>query len=305
MEKIRQYILPSPDSAEHRRVVSKGDGHDRWTINEYSGFRVLVRCQPVSKADVLNGVQYGEIEFLYEVSRHTQLPALTSAGLQWQEWSKWVDQPKPLTKAQEAEAFAESPEYASLMLPMYRMALAADSRDRHFPFRKLADEFQLEWEYNESSTHPTLMLAAEVKRYFATAETEAARLRVAEAEEIRRVQEEAATQAKAEQEGAKYAMERARMSARMMRPANPEDYYPPGSVRREEEGSPTVLACVGLTGALLREPVVTDTSGFPELDAAAIKVAKATRYAAAVDTRGKAIPESCIRFKVRFKVRND
>jgi hypothetical protein len=135
------------------------------------------------------------------------------------------------------------------------LPLAADSRDRHFPFRKLADEFQLEWEYNESSTHPTLMLAAEVKRYFATAETEAARLRVAEAEEIRRVQEEAATQAKAEQEGAKYAMERARMSARMMRPANPEDYYPPGSVRREEEGSPTVLACVGLTGALLREPV--------------------------------------------------
>ena len=68
--------------------------------------------------------------------------------------------------------------------------------------------------------------------------------------------------------------------AKMTRPVNPDDYYPPGSIRREEQGSPVVQACVGPNGRLLRDPVVTDTSGFPDLDGAAVKVAKATKYAA-------------------------
>jgi protein TonB len=92
--------------------------------------------------------------------------------------------------------------------------------------------------------------------------------------------------------------------ARMTRPANPDDFYPPGSIRREEEGSPVVQACVGANGRLLREPVVTDTSGFPDLDGAAIKVAKATRYAAGTDN-GTALPESCIKFKVKFVLKTN
>src|SRR6478735_5160290 len=40
--------------------------------------------------------------------------------------------------------------------------------------------------------------------------------------------------------------------AKMTRPANPDDYYPPGSIRREEQGSPVVQACVGPKGTLLR-----------------------------------------------------
>jgi hypothetical protein len=48
--------------------------------------------------------------------------------------------------------------------------------------------------------------------------------------------------------------------AKMTRPVNPDDFYPPGSIRREEQGSPVVQACVGANGRLLREPVVTDTS---------------------------------------------
>jgi protein TonB len=92
--------------------------------------------------------------------------------------------------------------------------------------------------------------------------------------------------------------------AKMTRPANPDDYYPPGSIRREEQGSPVVQACVGPTGKLLREPVVTDTSGFPDLDAAAIKVARATRYAAGTEG-GSALPESCIKFKVKFVLKNN
>jgi periplasmic protein TonB len=92
--------------------------------------------------------------------------------------------------------------------------------------------------------------------------------------------------------------------AKMTRPVNPDDYYPPGSIRREEQGSPVVQACVGPNGRLLRDPVVTDTSGFPDLDSAAIKVAKATRYAAGTDA-GTALPESCIKFKVKFVLKNN
>ncbi len=87
--------------------------------------------------------------------------------------------------------------------------------------------------------------------------------------------------------------------AKMMRPVNPDDYYPSGSRRRGEQGSPVVQVCVGPSGKVLREPVVIDTSGFPELDVAAIEVAKATRYAAGTRD-GKALPESCLKFKIRF-----
>jgi periplasmic protein TonB len=92
--------------------------------------------------------------------------------------------------------------------------------------------------------------------------------------------------------------------ARMTRPVNPDDFYPPGSIRREEQGSPVVQACVGPNGRLLREPVVTDTSGFPDLDGAAVKVAKATRYAAGSEG-GTALAESCIKFKVKFVLKNN
>ncbi len=92
--------------------------------------------------------------------------------------------------------------------------------------------------------------------------------------------------------------------AKMTRPANPDDYYPPGSIRREEQGSPVVQACVGPKGQLLRDPVVTDTSGFPDLDGAAVKVARATKYAAGTDG-GTALAESCIKFKVKFVLKNN
>jgi TonB family protein len=291
LAKIRQYILPAPDSPQHRWMVSKaGDG---WRITEYSGLRVFIRCQPVSKADELNGVLNGEVEFQYEASRSTMLPELTSAGLQWSEWSKWTDFLKPLDSSQEAEL-------PPLMLTMYRLARVADFRDRHVPIRKYQGKFQLEWEYESDSQRSALMPAADVNHFFRTADAEAAKLRIAEAE--------------AQAEQAKRAVEKAQLlshsqqvsdsrpmgqGARMTRAANPDDYYPPGSVRREEQGSPVVKVCVGPSGKLLREPVVTDTSGFPDLDLAAIKVAKDTRYAAGTEN-GTALPESCIRFKVKF-----
>jgi TonB family protein len=90
--------------------------------------------------------------------------------------------------------------------------------------------------------------------------------------------------------------------AKMMRPANPMDYYPEGSVKRREEGAPMVKVCVGPSGKLLRDPAVTESSGFPELDRAAVKVAKSTRYAAATDDSGVALAESCIEYRVTFKI---
>jgi len=87
--------------------------------------------------------------------------------------------------------------------------------------------------------------------------------------------------------------------ARLKRPVNPDDYYPTSSGRRGEEGSPIVRVCVDASGKLLRDPVVTDTSGFPALDAAAVNAAKDTRYSAGM-RNGTALPESCLRFKIKF-----
>jgi TonB family protein len=89
--------------------------------------------------------------------------------------------------------------------------------------------------------------------------------------------------------------------AKITRMGRPGDYYPAGSRSRQEQGAPLVQACVGPTGALLRAPIVTETSGFSDLDNAAITVAKATRYAAGTEN-GAALPESCITFKVKFTI---
>ncbi len=87
--------------------------------------------------------------------------------------------------------------------------------------------------------------------------------------------------------------------ARMIRPVSPDDYMPMASKRRKEQGSPIVQVCVGPTGKPLREPEIIESSGFPELDAAAVKVAKATRYAAGM-ANNTPLPESCIKFKIKF-----
>ena len=91
-------------------------------------------------------------------------------------------------------------------------------------------------------------------------------------------------------------------SAKMKSAVDPDQYYPPGAKRREEQGSPVVQACVGANGRLVREPVITETSGFPELDGAAVKVAKANRYTPGTEN-GAAVAESCVKFKVKFVIK--
>jgi TonB family protein len=87
--------------------------------------------------------------------------------------------------------------------------------------------------------------------------------------------------------------------ARVKSLVNPDDYYPSASKRRGEQGSPIVRVCVGPSGTPLREPEITSTSGFPDLDVAAVKVAKGMGFAAAVEN-GVALQESCIKFAVKF-----
>jgi TonB family protein len=89
------------------------------------------------------------------------------------------------------------------------------------------------------------------------------------------------------------------LRAKVEKPANPHDYYPRDARARREEGSPVVQACVGGNGKLVRDPVISESSGFPALDAAAIEVARATRYSPArID--GVVASQSCIMFRVKF-----
>jgi TonB family protein len=89
--------------------------------------------------------------------------------------------------------------------------------------------------------------------------------------------------------------------ARTTEVANPIDYYPQDAKRLEEQGAAIVQACVGADSKLLREPEIVESSGFPQLDDAAIKVAKANRYAAGTEN-GVPLRESCIKFKVKFVI---
>jgi TonB family protein len=90
--------------------------------------------------------------------------------------------------------------------------------------------------------------------------------------------------------------------ARIKRYANPVDHYPSTSIRSGEEGATTVKACVGPSGALLRPPEIVNSSGFPNLDGAAVRAAKDTRYAPAIEN-GAPAPESCVEYKITFELR--
>ena len=79
-----------------------------------------------------------------------------------------------------------------------------------------------------------------------------------------------------------------------------------GTVVDASNKQPVSDVVVTVTSPALQgeQTVVTDTSGFPDLDAAAVKVARATRYAAGTEG-GSALPESCIKFKVKFVLKNN
>jgi TonB family protein len=89
--------------------------------------------------------------------------------------------------------------------------------------------------------------------------------------------------------------------AGLTRAADPNDYYPPGARRRDEQGSIVVRAHVTAAGCASEFAVVA-SSGFSELDQAAVRVAEASRYAAASDN-GAAL-DGYVTFKVRFVIKD-
>ena len=80
------------------------------------------------------------------------------------------------------------------------------------------------------------------------------------------------------------------------------DFYPPQSVRLNEEGVATVEACVDSHGRLTAEPVMVQSTGFSRLDQAALKLAKAGsgHYRAATED-GRPV-SACSPFRIRFSL---
>jgi protein TonB len=77
------------------------------------------------------------------------------------------------------------------------------------------------------------------------------------------------------------------------------DYYPEQARRDGQEGRAQVKVCVGANGKI-ESAETASTSGFPALDEAAIKVAKAARFKPAT-SEGKPV-ESCATLPVKFEL---
>jgi protein TonB len=88
----------------------------------------------------------------------------------------------------------------------------------------------------------------------------------------------------------------------MLKPADPDAFFPPASRERGEQGKIVVRVRVAANSCPTAFGVVVP-SGYPDLDAAALKVAESTSYKAAVEG-GKAIAAE-IQFKVSFVFKDD
>jgi TonB family protein len=66
-----------------------------------------------------------------------------------------------------------------------------------------------------------------------------------------------------------------------------------------ESLTPIVLACVGKDGKLLSTEIAR-SSGVPEIDEAALKVARAARFKPGENALGAKKRKSCVKFKVKF-----
>jgi protein TonB len=79
-----------------------------------------------------------------------------------------------------------------------------------------------------------------------------------------------------------------------------EDYYPSSSKIAGQEGRPVVKVCVS-AGGKLDSADVTESSGFPQLDEAAVRIAKASRWKAATE-EGKPVAK-CASLPIRFSLK--
>ena|SRR6187399_2506004 len=269
MKKLREYIYPSPDSPQHRRIAwTQANSDQERIITEYSGLRISLECRPPSKADELNGIrQYGDIHLEYEAARYMDFPAVTAAGVHWDEWSKWIDE--------------------------------RESWNPSILFRNYNGKIQLQREI-VGPAYSDPIPAAYVNRFFAEAEAKAAELRVKEAEQQKldaERAEEAARQKKLLQE----------FEGRVTRRPDPNDYYPSNFLagfflgKDVADGIAAIRVCVNPAGRANVE--VAKTSGVRKLDRAAVSFWSAYRFKPAPDP--KSAQDICVERRVNFKRSGD
>ncbi|HEY4210312.1 MAG TPA: TonB family protein [Steroidobacteraceae bacterium] len=82
---------------------------------------------------------------------------------------------------------------------------------------------------------------------------------------------------------------------------NTEDFYPPDLRRQGIEGAANVRVCVDAKGVRQGEPTVELSSGNPRLDEGALKIARAGKYARAI--QGDMPVGTCHRFHIAFHMK--
>jgi TonB family protein len=209
-EKLRAYLYSSPESPQrHRMAWTQGNSDHERILAEYNGLKVSIDCQTVSKADLLNGIQIrGEISFDYDAARFMSFPDMTPTGVEWHEWSEWVDE--------------------------------HDTWNASVLFRKLNGQIQLQREFVGASYSDPIPVV-QVDEFFAAAEAESARWRQKEAEQ-QRLEAERAEQAKREKELWQS------LADRMTKQPDPAGYFPHSFFSEDAYGTVETRVCVDPAG---------------------------------------------------------
>ena len=85
---------------------------------------------------------------------------------------------------------------------------------------------------------------------------------------------------------------------------NAHDFYPPGAIRRGEQGIATVNACVDSHGRLTSNPTILQSTGSTRLDEGALTLAIAGSGHYRPATENGTPVNSCYAFHIRFDLRN-
>jgi protein TonB len=79
-----------------------------------------------------------------------------------------------------------------------------------------------------------------------------------------------------------------------------EDYYPSSAKIASQEGRPLIKVCIAANGRL-ESADIAESSGFPALDEAAVRLAKASRFKAATE-EGRPM-QSCANLPIKFSLK--
>ena len=82
-----------------------------------------------------------------------------------------------------------------------------------------------------------------------------------------------------------------------------DEFYPPGAIRKEEQGVATISACVDPKGRLTSDPKIIESTGSAALDDGALRLARAgSGHYQATTEDGRPV-NSCYAFRIRFALR--